>query len=171
MVRIPTGIARSSRALSREAPCWGCPPRGLPWSSLYSGLRRRQHRTGRGRGGLSVIPRRRSFRNPAQAQRWQGRASAVVSEEQQHGRRGGDLPAVEDPQDYHAGESRVGRLERVPSCGRTEAVHPGWRPAAPQLLGCGAPTLASSDGWRPASASRRCLRGNRAEAGSYVPLL
>nr|XP_048317000.1 DNA-directed RNA polymerases I, II, and III subunit RPABC1 [Myodes glareolus] len=107
VVHIPPGIARSSRALSREAPCWGCPPRSLPWSSLYSGLRRRQHRTGRGRGGRSVIPRRRSFRSPAQAQRWQWRASAVVSEEPQHGRRGGDLPAVEDPQDYHAGESRV----------------------------------------------------------------
>lgn len=32
----------------------------------------------------------------------------------------------------------------------------------------GAPTLASSDGCPPASASRRCLRRNQVETGSYV---
>lgn len=80
----------------------GCPQRCLSRTALpYSGVRWRQPGVG-GAGGLTSVRRRRNYR----ARLYNAELVWRQRQEQQqrrHGRRGGDVPAVEDPQDHHAG--------------------------------------------------------------------
>lgn len=97
--RCRSHASRASQPPFSEGP--GCPwcCRSRKW--LPSGVRWGQPQTRRRRG-----PRQGSAQ--AQSERVLPRAGAVSASGSRHGRRGGNLPSVEDPQDHHAGERGEG---------------------------------------------------------------
>lgn len=119
-------FARLSRSQPPLSEGSGCPWRCRARRSLQSGVRWRQPCTGRMRWGPD--------RSSAQAQ-WApvlpGAGAVGASGGGSHGRRGGDLPAVEDPQDHHAGERRVGRPARRTRGGRASLGHARWARGGP----------------------------------------